>query len=110
MRRGQHDRARARRDCLLDLADVELELALGAERDVHRRRAGSREDPRIGGVERLRDDDLVALAEHEVQTENIAACAPGKKTTRLGSTDRPAQADVRFAISWRSVASPWEYA
>ena len=34
-----------------------------------------------------------------MQTENIAACAPGKKTTRLASTGRPAQADARFAIS-----------
>ena len=33
------------------------------------------------------------------QTENIAAWAPGKKTTRLGSTGRAGPADARFAIS-----------
>ena len=64
VRRRQHDGAGASRDRRLHVGCLELESALRAERDVDRRCACSREDPGVGGVERLRDDDLVAFAEH----------------------------------------------
>ena len=63
VRGREHDRARALRDRGLDLGHVEPEVALGAQRHVHRRGARAGEDAGVGRVERLRDDDLVALAE-----------------------------------------------
>ena len=106
VRRRQHDRARALADRRLDLGDVELEAALRAQRDVHGPRPGSREHARIGRVVRLGDDHLVALADDAVQTAKRAACAPGKKTTRLriDRTARPARRALRDRLAQRQVA------
>jgi hypothetical protein len=59
---GEEQRSRARRDRSLEVGGVQPEAVLRAQRHRHQMRARGFERPRIGGVERVEGQHLVAFA------------------------------------------------